>query len=246
MTRSSSERRWSTSSNRGAEAFKFPDFEQSLPSRETLPVHKEQASSTNATYTKTPSPNHLSKSNGIVQGGRQRRESHVAWGNTNGHLVGPGSRHVPQKSLSDAIRTIRTRKGSVSANAQELAEALKAPVSFQLVVCHVPRIRLSSALLMATPDPLHHLVHEFRPHQHLLQIHPDRPSKSNHLDIYSICLCLILVFILLISRTPFSDYTNCDTSAKTWHPLPQPGRDRHDPSPCTFSTRWSYSLIHSH
>lgn len=76
----------------------------------------------------------------------------MAWGNTNGHLVGPGSRHVPQKSLSDAIRTIRTRKGSVSANAQELAEALKAPVSFQLVVCHVPRIiRLSSALLMATP-----------------------------------------------------------------------------------------------
>lgn len=142
MTRSSSERRWSTSSNRGAEAFKFPDFEQSLPSRETtVPVHnKEQAGSSTkaAYYTKTPSPNHFSKSNGIVQGGRQRRESHVAWGNTNGHLVGPGSRHVPQKSLSDAIRTIRTRKGSVSADAQELAEALKAPVSFQLVVCKCP------------------------------------------------------------------------------------------------------------
>lgn len=134
MTTSSSERRWSTSSSR-AEAFKFPDFEQSLPCRDTLPIHKEQASSANA-YTKTPSPNPLSKSNSIVQGGRQRRESHLAWGNTNGHVVGPGSRHVPQKSLSDAIRTIRTRKGSVSANAQELAEALKAPVSFKLVVCY--------------------------------------------------------------------------------------------------------------
>lgn len=149
MTRSSSERRWSTSSNR-AEAFKFPDFEQSLPlsrDRETLPVHKDQASSTKAYNTTTPSPNHLSKSkNSIVQGGRQRRESHVAWGNTNGHLVGPvGSRHVPQKSLSDAIRTIRTRKGSVSANAQELAEALKAPVSFQLVVCYVSRYPTCSA-----------------------------------------------------------------------------------------------------
>lgn len=169
MTRSSSERRWSTSSNRGAEAFKFPDFEQALPSRETLPVHREHTSSTQAAaYTKTPSPNHFSKTNGIAQGGRQRRESHVAWGNTNGHFDGPGSRHVPQKSLSDAIRTIRTRKGSVSANAQELAEALKAPVSFQLVVCHVPRIRLRSAMLMATPGPLHHLVLEFRPHQHLI------------------------------------------------------------------------------
>lgn len=134
MTTSSSERRWSTSSSR-AEAFKFPDFEQSLPSRGTLPIHKEHASSAKA-HTKTPSPNPLSKSNGIVQGGRQRRESHVAWGNTNGHVVGPGSRHVPQKSLSDAIRTIRTRKGSVSANAQELAEALKAPVSFKLIVCY--------------------------------------------------------------------------------------------------------------
>ena len=44
------------------------------------------------------------------------------------------TRHGRQKSLSEAIRTVRTRKGSVSQNAHEIAEALKAPVSARLVV----------------------------------------------------------------------------------------------------------------
>jgi solute carrier family 35, member E1 len=39
-----------------------------------------------------------------------------------------------QKSIGEAIEIIRTRRGSVSANAQELAEALRAPVSFRLIV----------------------------------------------------------------------------------------------------------------
>lgn len=44
-------------------------------------------------------------------------------------------KHRPRKSISEAISTIRTRNGSVSANAQELAEALRAPVSYRLIVC---------------------------------------------------------------------------------------------------------------
>lgn len=43
--------------------------------------------------------------------------------------------HGRQKSLSDAIRTIRTRNGSFSQNAHEIADALKAPISPKLVVC---------------------------------------------------------------------------------------------------------------
>ncbi|KAJ6107919.1 hypothetical protein N7523_009242 [Penicillium sp. IBT 18751x] len=43
------------------------------------------------------------------------------------------SKHRPRKSISEAITTIRTRNGSVSANAQELAEALRAPVSYRLI-----------------------------------------------------------------------------------------------------------------
>ncbi|OAP57733.1 hypothetical protein AYL99_08471 [Fonsecaea erecta] len=41
--------------------------------------------------------------------------------------------HRSRRSVSDAIHRIRTRQGSVSENAQELAEALKAPVSYRLI-----------------------------------------------------------------------------------------------------------------
>lgn len=44
------------------------------------------------------------------------------------------SKHRPRKSISEAITTIRTRNASVSANAQELAEALRAPVSYRIIV----------------------------------------------------------------------------------------------------------------
>lgn len=44
------------------------------------------------------------------------------------------AKHRPRKSISEAITTIRTRNGSMSANAHELAEALRAPVSYRLIV----------------------------------------------------------------------------------------------------------------
>lgn len=42
--------------------------------------------------------------------------------------------HRSRRSVSDALNRIRARQGSVSENAQELAEALKAPVSYKLIV----------------------------------------------------------------------------------------------------------------
>ena len=63
---------------------------------------------------------------------------------------GPGiGRHDRQKSLSDAFRNIRTRRGSVGANAHELADALKAPVSPKLIVSFFPYARLSSQSTLA-------------------------------------------------------------------------------------------------
>jgi hypothetical protein len=44
-----------------------------------------------------------------------------------------GNRH--RRSVSEALNRFRDRRGSVSENAQELAEALKAPVSYKLIVC---------------------------------------------------------------------------------------------------------------
>lgn len=85
-----------------------------------------------------PSPK---KSNGFLNvfGSQERWQSFKDGGNggfqwRTGRAGAGGRSHGRQKSLSDAIRTIRTRKASVSANAHEIAEALKAPVSPKLIV----------------------------------------------------------------------------------------------------------------
>ncbi|EXJ60958.1 hypothetical protein A1O7_05111 [Cladophialophora yegresii CBS 114405] len=41
--------------------------------------------------------------------------------------------HRHKRSVSDALHRLRTRQGSVSESAQELAEALKAPISYKLI-----------------------------------------------------------------------------------------------------------------
>ena len=134
MTSTSSDRPWPISPNR-AESFKFPDFEESLASSNTFPLQRRDSLSAKVSSARTPSPN-IPKANGILQNSRwqHRRGSHLAWENNYNSISGHIPRHDRQKSLSEAIRTIRTRKGSVSANAQEIAEALKAPVSIKLVV----------------------------------------------------------------------------------------------------------------
>lgn len=45
------------------------------------------------------------------------------------------SKHKSRKSISDAISNIRTRNASMSANVQELGQALRAPLSYRLIVC---------------------------------------------------------------------------------------------------------------
>jgi hypothetical protein len=57
--------------------------------------------------------------------------------------------HERQKSLGDAIRTIKNRHGSVSQNAHEIADALKAPVSARLIVRGPP----FPYVPQATPSP---------------------------------------------------------------------------------------------
>ena len=121
----STERRRSSS-----ETFKFPDLV--LPHlRDPLPTQYEEdaASTVQGTHTYTHP-----KINGILHSDRwqPRRDGHMARGS--GHINGIPVRHGKQKSISEAIHTIRTRKGSVTANAHEIADALKAPVSVKLIV----------------------------------------------------------------------------------------------------------------
>lgn len=63
---------------------------------------------------------------------RGTQERALRWAGTDSPARSNG--HARQKSLSDAIRDIRTRRGSVSQSAHEIADALKAPVSPRLIV----------------------------------------------------------------------------------------------------------------
>lgn len=77
----------------------------------------------------------LSDRGGFVakrENGHQPAGLGISWNNHNSN--GSGRGHTRQKSLSDAFRTIRTRNGSFSQNAHEIADALKAPVSPKLIV----------------------------------------------------------------------------------------------------------------
>lgn len=68
---------------------------------------------------------------------RARKDSSVRWNTaaTNGYSGGGGGHgHSRQKSIGEALRTIRTRSASTSQNVHEIAEALKAPVSPMLIV----------------------------------------------------------------------------------------------------------------
>lgn len=98
------------------------------------PGHHRQRSSTTVT-TNTGSSWRWAPRREVTVGPRWLGGMHSQQ-NNGGH--NPTGRHGRQKSLSEAIRTIRTRRGSVSQNAHELADALKAPVSPTLVVCHYP------------------------------------------------------------------------------------------------------------
>lgn len=61
-----------------------------------------------------------------------RKTGPLSRGHMNGSIRNP--KHRPRKSISDAISTIRTRNASVSANASELADALRVPLSYRLIV----------------------------------------------------------------------------------------------------------------
>ncbi|PWY79538.1 glucose-6-phosphate/phosphate and phosphoenolpyruvate/phosphate antiporter [Aspergillus heteromorphus CBS 117.55] len=78
------------------------------------------------------------------------------------------SKRGPRKSISEAISTIRTRNASVSANAQELADALRAPVSYKLIIlCLVWYMTSaltntsSKSILNALPKPITLTVVQF-------------------------------------------------------------------------------------
>jgi solute carrier family 35, member E1 len=97
---------------------KFPSFEDSRSEEKLHPFLSPQEISSPV--------NSLPVNNWPV-----RRSSQTGWENRNG---GGLYKHRPKRSVTEAFDNFRQRRGSISANTQELAEALKAPVSYKLIV----------------------------------------------------------------------------------------------------------------
>ena len=121
------ERRRSSSSNPRE---KFPDLDELL-SEDQFFDYEESETGRNA-GARTISP---ARTNGVPHSERWQtgKDNHLAWGDGHLNVVGP-RQHRPQKSISDAFKNIRTRKASVSENAHEIAEALRAPISLKILV----------------------------------------------------------------------------------------------------------------
>ncbi len=130
--RESAGRKWSDGSD-GTEP--FPALDHTAYSHtDSLVIEEENEGSSSAE--RVPSPNKRIGSASIHNERWQpRKEHHQAWGHGSINVAGSRTSHGRQKSIGEAIRTIRTRKGSsLSANAHEIADSLKAPLSIKLVV----------------------------------------------------------------------------------------------------------------
>lgn len=148
---------------------KFPDLDTSFGTgSQNLRVSTE--TSPYAHHLRSPSPNKAGAR--LIDGPAQTKPyGHLTW-QDDSRITTKSGLHDRQKSLSEAFRTIRTRRASVTENASELAEALKAPLSVRLVVSITPlRLQgLSDGLTQV--GAMSHLVHELRPYEHLFQIDP--------------------------------------------------------------------------
>ncbi|KAH3915013.1 hypothetical protein HBH56_083310 [Parastagonospora nodorum] len=136
------------------QTFKFPAFQPDL-----MPMPEEEYGHSSS---RTASPSHAPQTNGsTVPADRWQPRKESRFGYANGAPQASATRHGRQKSLSEAIRTIRTRKGSVSQNAHEIADALKAPLSPTLIMlCGIWYMTSiftnmsSKAILTALPQPV--------------------------------------------------------------------------------------------
>lgn len=151
-SQSQSEARSSASAS--PSTFKFPAFQPDV-----LPPHSEEATIDIGIPVRSPSPLKNGEI-GFPPGDRwyPRKDKAARWGNGN---AGGVTRHGRQKSLSEAIRTIKGRRGSISANAHEIADALRAPISAKLIVLcgiwystSILSNTSSKAILTAFPKPV--------------------------------------------------------------------------------------------
>ncbi|KAH8677533.1 triose-phosphate transporter [Xylariales sp. PMI_506] len=142
-----------------------------------------------------------------------RRDSHqtrnLKWGAQMGNGAMPprghGRGHSKQKSISEAFRTIRDRNGSVSQNAHEIADALKAPVSAKLIALCI--LWYTSSALTNTSSKS--ILNAF-----------DKPATLTLVQFY------LVAFYCIASSWLASIFPKLRTSIPALrHPIRQPSRD---------------------
>ena len=201
--------RSSSSSNREA----FPTLQPSWESnRDSLAL--EDADGDSRATARHPSPQ---QGNGSALNDRwqPRRSGHVAWDDGPGHVTGP---RPPRRSISEAWRNVRRRQGSVSANAHDIAEALKAPVSVKLVVCPMSWKSSVGPWLMIA-GAVRSLVRQFCVDQYALEIDSQRISRACHFDTHPICIRVRLVCVPGRRRLDVPAPSSKGASAQEWPPI---------------------------
>ena len=126
-------------STRASSATRVPTFKFPADEQTTIRTSMERFPDLHTLDGQSPYLPSPVKSNGYTNGAPsadrwQPRKDSGLQGSSWGTGMASTGGHSRQKSLSDAFRTIRTRKGSVSANVHEISDALKAPVSPKLIV----------------------------------------------------------------------------------------------------------------
>jgi hypothetical protein len=183
---------------------KFPSFDDLRPEERFRPVFSPQEASF------SPLGDSLSGKNWPP-----RKSSVTGWENRNG---GGLHKHRAKRSVSEVFDNLRQRRGSISANTQELAEALKAPVSYKLIVSLSPAGH-KAIDINDCQGALHYVVHDIGTHQHFLQINPKRLSETGHTDNCSICVRLIVVSNLCLPSLGLPQLKDSNSGAQEWYQI---------------------------
>lgn len=184
---------------------KFPPFEEGTPTTLLTPTNRRFSHS---------------QRDGLNDMWQPRQPAHITWQRPNGL---DASKHRPRKSISDAITTIRTRNASMSANAQELAEALKAPISYKLIVSRNDLIGifwLIEKLIDNAIGILPRLVHDLSSHQHLLQINSQCSQKADYPYYRAVCFRSDMVLAACLLVNSISGSAESRTCAENGYTLP--------------------------
>lgn len=147
------------------------------------------------------------------------------------------SRHARQPSLSDALKTIRTGTGSVSSNAHEIADALKAPVSPRLIVwyCSNQYIKIHADPRL---DTLYYMVLLFRSDQYFIEIYFECFSQACDPHAHSVCIGRRFLLFLLMACKNISCSPERNSFTSKWHTISDARNNQNDFTIGSFSNWW--------